>query len=198
MKVLGANPLMVDAPAFPIARGLMLFPRKSFAAAGYVNNASAPELVTVTYQKSVVWRSPETTTSILSMSGWGGGGTAASSSPAWYYSRQEIAYSNGTTSTEYDFTYNEGYAPADSCSYYEGSNTTVTIVRSCTFYTQIYPTYTDGEYGGDTTAFGKTFVGGYGNGITIQNVTEPTFILPNTDYPIEIPSGGMLSFSFYK
>lgn len=198
MKILGANPLLIEAPAFPVQRGIMVFPRKPFAAAGHIHNATPMELVGEIFSTNSTWRSPETTSRIVSMRGWGGAGQAAYNSEDWYYSYRVLTYRGGATNTIYDFTYIQGYAPGDSCTYYDGSNTTNTLESECTYYVQNYGQYFPEVYGGDTTAFGKVFYGGYGYGTTPQYVDEPIAILPATDYQIIIPSGGYLHIMYYK
>lgn len=198
MKILGANPLLADAPAFPVARGIVTFPRKPIAAAGHIHNATPQTLETATYTSNATWRSPDTTSRIVTMSGWGGSGTPEQFTEDWYYSYNVVTYSNGAQETNWDYSYRAGLAPSDTCTYYDGSNTTIYIKSVCTYYMQVNAQYIPAQYGGDTTAFGKVFLGGYGSGITIQNVTEPVDILPATDYVIVIPSGGRLDFSFYK
>jgi hypothetical protein len=199
MKILGANPLMAEASAFPAWRGIQSFPRKQFAAAGYVNNINKRDLITTGFSQDTLWRAPYNVSMIETLSGHGGPGKPGSSSPAWYYSRQEIAYKDGSVTNEYDFTYNEGNAPADSCVYYDSSNSSSTIVRVCTFYTQVPATVTNAEYGGDASAFGYTFGGGYGYGqppLILMDV--PFSIVPGEVYQIRVPSGGLLYFTYYQ
>ena len=143
---------------------------------------------------------PAGVTKIESITGRGGEGYPATEGPDGYMRRttyKEFRADNtqiGSTKTTYEFF--EGPTPSDYCQGFMGSGTSYHHSETC-----YYHTYMDGDtnatFGPDTTAFGKTFPGGYGGPASSASFTQVP-VNPGQEYTLVVASGGSLSFNYFK
>jgi hypothetical protein len=205
MKILGANPLKGDASAFPALRGMPAFPRKQFAAAGYVNNHSGGELITevLTSANNGVWIAPSTTNIIKLIEGYGSLGTPVRIVRTWerywedYYYYVDGSFDSVTGGPDRTGTGNPPTgvycdAPTPQTGRY-------TEKQRCYSYTTSERVI-EATYGTSVFLFDLEFKGGYGEQVRGEYSTSYSniIIIPNMEYILSIPSGGQLTMTYTK
>ena len=180
-----------------------------------IRGKSSRQLTTKIYYSSTTWKAPASTTSIITLSGLGGVGSQGYSyvdgytlvrtedTSAFIPPYPSIYTEVINTSTTYTPTTYDAPVPAYSYyTYYTGPQTG-TIAETQPGYRYVGVTYTKrtdyvtvpDQYGGNATAFGKTFAGTYG-GAPVKGTYFDLPVVPNQTYTITVPSGGMVTFTY--
>jgi hypothetical protein len=146
------------------------------------------------------WVAPFTTSNIDTAIGKGAAGTP---SDPGTYTTHYIDYltrrsDGGVETLDGGTTTSTGLAPADYCDpvQSEDSSTVYSSSQRCYQFTQNYSP-SSATTGASTTAFGKTFPGGTGGAATNTTFTNIA-VTPGGSYNIVVPSGGSLTFTYWK
>lgn len=185
----------------PNARGL---PRRHCSVATAVNNRPAGKRVTETFFANVTWLAPVTTTRLEVAAGKGQDGDPGIDATYWYDEHVTTLAQrrdNSGLDTTYDnWTYNiSGTAPANYSDPVVLTPDDPTYTGSQTFheFTQHSDPGEPATTGASTTGFGKTFPGGNGGAASLTNFANVP-VTPGGPHALVIPSGGSITFTYFK
>lgn len=152
--------------------------------------------VTQTFTASTTWVAPASTTRINTLVGKGEAGSPAYSGDWGYTTVMQVtiydAQGNaiGWQASDFGRTYGT-WAPASYCTTEpDGTGTRET----CWIYTD-FDDSRPATTGSPTTAFGKTFAGGYGGPATAVTYSSVT-VTPGASYALSIASGGSVTITY--
>ena len=173
-------------------------------------------LSTKIFYTSGTWTAPMSTNKLITLAGWGGAGSpgytqfdgytmvAKTETSAFRPPYPSIYTEVIATSYSYSATTADAPVPASSAySYYTQTGGT-TIETTQPYYRYVSTTYskrTDyttvpAQFGGNSTAFGKTFNGGYAGTVPATVSFTDVPVVPGTTYSITVPSGGRVTFTY--
>lgn len=174
------------------------------------------KLVSQTVSASTVYTTPYGVTTLASLSGQGAAGTpgtAAYDDPSttttsndktetWYYRRSDGGPDDVTTVTTHNAW--SGTQPdntSDTQPVSDGVHYEVTYIVIYSTNTTTTPgTHHDGvspTTGASAFGFGKTFPGGTGGAASVTSFTNVA-VTENTAYTLTVPSGGSITFTYYR